>query len=70
LVVSSKINFLAYSFHILTQVAYTNYLVDGQELDTLNGAKVKVTIDGSDIYFNNAKVIGPNVLINNGLIHM
>jgi hypothetical protein len=37
---------------------------------TLNNLTVRVTIKDGDIYFNNAKVVEPNVLTNNGLVHM
>ena len=56
--------------HTLDQVTYSNYLEDGMVLGTLNKTTVKVSIKGSDVYFNNAKVIKANVLTNNGLIHM
>lgn len=39
-------------------------------IGTLNGTTVRVSFQGDDIYFNNAKVIKANVLTNNGLIHM
>ncbi|KAJ9156070.1 FAS1 domain-containing protein [Pleurostoma richardsiae] len=57
-------------FHTLHEVTYTNYLTDGQVLESASGESVQVQINGDDIYFNDAKVIGPNVLTNNGLIHV
>ncbi|KAM5343418.1 hypothetical protein ACJ41O_011955 [Fusarium nematophilum] len=56
--------------HTLKEVTYTNFLTDGQVVATLNDTKVTVHLKGDDIYFNNAKVIKPNVLTNNGLIHI
>ncbi|KAF9774424.1 hypothetical protein IL306_007583 [Fusarium sp. DS 682] len=56
--------------HTLDEVTYTNYLRDGQVIGTLNKTEVRVSIIGDDIFFNNAKIIEPNVLTNNGLIHM
>lgn len=56
--------------HTLDEVTYSNYLRDGQVIGTLNNTKVRVSIRGEDIFFNNAKVIEANVLTNNGLIHM
>lgn len=61
---------VTFSAHTLDQVAYTNYLEDGMTIGTLNGTTVRVSFQGDDIYFNNAKVIKANVLTNNGLIHM
>ncbi|KAM0233079.1 hypothetical protein ACHAP5_010546 [Fusarium lateritium] len=56
--------------HTLDEVAYSNYLRDGQVIGTLNNTEVRVSIRGDDIFFNNAKVIEANVLTNNGLIHI
>ncbi|CAM1500396.1 Fc.00g095580.m01.CDS01 [Cosmosporella sp. VM-42] len=56
--------------HTLSEVTYTDYLEDGQVLGTLNKTTVRVHIKSDGIYFNNAKVIKPNVLTNNGLIHI
>ena len=54
----------------MDEVTYYNYLRDGQVIGTLNKTEVRVSTQGDDIYFNNAKVIEANVLTNNGLIHM
>lgn len=59
-------------FHTLAEVTYSNFLTDGQRVKTLKeGSFVTVRIkENGDIFFNNAKVVAPNVLTNNGLIHM
>ena len=53
-------------YHTLPEVAYSDFLVDGQEFKSLQNGTVRVKIDDSDgnrtIYFNNAKVINANVL--------
>lgn len=53
-------------FHTLPEVAYSDFLVDGQEFTSIDGPKVRVRIEGTGsnrtIYFNNAKVIAENVL--------
>ena len=53
-------------FHTLPEVAYSDYLYDGQEFKSLQNMTVRVRIatDGKtkNIYFNNAKVIDANVL--------
>ncbi|TDZ27278.1 Periostin [Colletotrichum spinosum] len=56
--------------HTLPEVAYSNFLADGQEFTSLGNVTVRVTIKGDDIWFNDAKVVSPNVLTNNGLIHV
>ncbi len=66
----SKLNTTALSgallFHTLPQVAYSDYLYDGQEFKSLQNMTVRVKIVGSGssktIYFNNAKVLNANVL--------
>jgi transforming growth factor-beta-induced protein len=37
---------------------------------SVGGPDVKISLVGNDIYFNDAKVISPNVITNNGLIHV
>lgn len=53
-------------FHTLPEVAYSDFLVDGQEFKSLQNGTVRVKVEESDgnrtIWFNNAKVINANVL--------
>lgn len=53
-------------YHTLPEVAYSDFLVDGQEFTSLQNGTVRVRIEDSNgtraIWFNNAKVINPNVL--------
>lgn len=49
---------------------YSNYLTDGLALASVGGPIVTVRILGNDTYFNDAKVVSPNVLTNNGLVHV
>jgi transforming growth factor-beta-induced protein len=58
------------SFHTLTQPIYTNYITDGMVVKSVGGPDVKISLVGNDIYFNDAKVISPNVITNNGIIHV
>ncbi|KAJ8108838.1 hypothetical protein OPT61_g7891 [Boeremia exigua] len=61
-------------FHTLPEVAYSDFLVDGQEFKSLQNGTVRVRVEESDgnrtIWFNNARVIDANVLTHNGLIHV
>ncbi|KAH7371292.1 FAS1 domain-containing protein [Pyrenochaeta sp. MPI-SDFR-AT-0127] len=61
-------------FHTLPEVAYSDYLYDGQEFKSLQNGTVRVKVVGEgkdrEIYFNNAKVIDANVLTHNGLVHV
>jgi len=57
-------------FHTLPLVTYSNYLLDGQVIKSLAGLDITVKVVDGNIYFNDAKVISPNVVTNNGLIHV
>ncbi|OIW31580.1 FAS1 domain-containing protein, partial [Coniochaeta ligniaria NRRL 30616] len=57
-------------FHTLPMPLYSTYVTDGMVLQSLQGGNVTVAKVDGDIYFNDAKVISPNVLTNNGLIHV
>jgi transforming growth factor-beta-induced protein len=45
-------------------------LTDGATLTTLNGATLKVSVKGSDIYVNDAKVAGSAVNASNGTLYV
>jgi uncharacterized surface protein with fasciclin (FAS1) repeats len=52
----------AMHMHTIPQVLYTNFLEDGQEYLSDNNLTIRVTIQGGDLYFNDAKVTNPNVM--------
>ena len=56
--------------HTVGVPLYTPYLVDGMVVPSLGALNITITLRGDDIYFNDAKVVQPNVLTNNGLIHV
>ena len=56
--------------HTVGVPLYTPYLVDGMVVPSLGAMNITITLRGGDIYFNDAKVVQPNVLTNNGLIHV
>jgi uncharacterized surface protein with fasciclin (FAS1) repeats len=66
----SKLNETALSdailFHTLPEVAYSDYLYNGQEFRTLQNGTVRVRVEGEgqgrSVWFNNAKLINANVL--------
>jgi len=50
---------------------YSTYIPSsGLTMQSLAGLPVTIAKVNGDIYFNDAKVISPNVLTNNGLIHV
>ncbi|KAH7091966.1 FAS1 domain-containing protein [Paraphoma chrysanthemicola] len=61
-------------FHTLDEVAYSDYLYNGQEFKTLQNGTVRVRVEGQgasrSVWFNNAKLINANVLTHNGLMHV
>jgi transforming growth factor-beta-induced protein len=44
--------------------------LDGQEVETVNGATVTVTVDGDMVMVNDANVIATDVMASNGVIHV
>lgn len=49
-------------FHIATQPLYSNFLQDGQEFTTFSNETIRISIRGSDIYVNDARIINKNVM--------
>lgn len=65
----------ALKFHTLPEVAYSDFLTDGQEFTSLGNMTVRVRVkregaEQPEIWFNNAKVVDANVLTHNGLVHV
>ena len=44
--------------------------LDGQEVATVNGATVAISIDGENVMVNNANVITTDIIASNGIIHV
>jgi len=44
--------------------------LDGKEVETIQGSKFKVTVDGKVVMFGNAKVLKTDVVGSNGVIHV
>ena len=51
-------------------VGYSSALQDGQTLTAMNGANLTINIDNGNVFVNSAKVITPNVLVANGVVHV
>lgn len=45
-------------------------LMDGQELMTLQGGKVTIHMKEDEVYVNGAKIVRPNIITNNGVVHV
>ncbi|KAF2204984.1 Fasciclin-domain-containing protein [Delitschia confertaspora ATCC 74209] len=58
-------------YHVVNgTVGYSSMLESGMRLKTVEGGEVTVTIDGSNVFVNGAKVIIPDVLVANGVVHV
>jgi len=57
-------------YHVVPAVAFSTDLKDGEQLPTVNGNKLVVQFDEDGVYINDAKVLIPNVLTANGVVHV
>jgi Fasciclin domain len=51
-------------------VAYSSLLTDGKTLQTVIGSDVTITVRNGSIYVNAAKVVDPDYLLSNGVLHV
>ena len=56
--------------HTIAVPLYTPYLVNGMVVPSMGTMNITITIQDGNIYFNDAKVVQPNVLTNNGMVHV
>jgi hypothetical protein len=52
------------------EVAYSSLLTDGKTLQTVIGSDVTITVRNGSIYVNAAKIIDPDYLLSNGVLHI
>jgi len=58
-------------YHVVNStVGYSSTLTNGASLTALNGGKLTITIENGNVFVNSAKVITPNVLVSNGVVHV
>jgi uncharacterized surface protein with fasciclin (FAS1) repeats len=60
------------SYHLVTgTVGYSSTLENGTMLEASNGGNLQITIDENGThYVNAARVVTPNVLVANGVVHL
>ena len=58
------------TYHVVGGEALSTSLSDGQEITTLNGANVTVSIMGGSVMINNATVTVADILADNGVVHV
>jgi len=57
-------------YHVVDGVVTTAEMIDGEELETLEGSPIIVTIDGDSILVNGAAIVDPDIRASNGVIHV
>lgn len=58
-------------YHVVNgTVGYSSTLTNGTKLTAMDGNELTITIDGSNVFVNSAKVVTPDVLVANGVIHV
>ena len=58
------------TYHVVQGTVGYSTLLSNTTLKTVNGENVTITIEDGDVFVNSAKVITPNVLVNNGVVHV
>ena len=57
-------------YHVVEAQALSTDLIDGQQITTLLGADVQVTITGDGVFINQAQVIVADLVADNGVVHV
>ncbi|MCU0431727.1 MAG: fasciclin domain-containing protein, partial [Cytophagaceae bacterium] len=57
-------------YHVVSGSAASSSLSNGQMITTLNGKKITVTIDGSNVFINDAQVTVVDIPADNGVVHV
>ena len=58
------------TYHVVAGKAMAADLMDGQELTTVQGTKLKVSIKNGKMMINGANIVSANIPASNGVIHM
>ena len=58
------------TYHVAAAKAMSSDLSDGQDVKTVNGKSVKVSIDGKTVMVGDAKVVKADIAASNGVIHV
>lgn len=58
-------------YHVVNgTVAYSTTLMNGTSVPTVQGNNLTITIDNDEVFVNSARVVVPNVLVANGVVHV
>jgi len=60
------------AYHVISgsQVGYSSTLTNGTSLKTVQGGNVTIRVENGTIFVNSAKVLTPNILVANGVVHI
>jgi uncharacterized surface protein with fasciclin (FAS1) repeats len=58
------------TYHVVAGDVMAADLSDGQKIETVQGDKLTVTIDGDQVMINDATVVQPDVEASNGVVHV
>jgi uncharacterized surface protein with fasciclin (FAS1) repeats len=58
-------------YHVVNgTVGYSSSLSNNTSLATLGGNNVTITVENGEVFINSAKVVTPDVLVSNGVVHV
>ena len=57
-------------YHVLGAAVFSGDLSDGQTAETLQGESIEVSIDGGNVFINDAQVTVPDLEADNGVLHI
>jgi len=58
------------TYHVVSGKVKAADLIDGQELTTVEGSKLKVSVNDGKVTIGGAKVTSPDITASNGIIHV
>ncbi len=58
------------TYHVVAGTVGYSSLLSNTTLKTVNGGSVTITIEDGSVFVNSAKVIIPDVLVSNGVVHV
>jgi uncharacterized surface protein with fasciclin (FAS1) repeats len=57
-------------YHLVSNIAFSDDLFDGQELTTLQGNTLRVNVESENVFINDARVTGSDNAFQNSVVHI